>query len=368
MEYDILVVVKIVVFAGGVGSRLWPLSRKNTPKQFEKVVGEQSMLQVSISKLFPDFSWNDIYISTNAQYEDILKKQFPNIPSENLIFEPAMRDVGPAVGLMVANFIKKNPDEQIAILWGDHLIKKDDEFRQALKVAEKLVEENPQRIVFVGQKPRFASVNLGYIQFGPEVKNLDGVPVYEFVDFKYRPDEELAQQFLTDGKHAWNLGYFVTTPKFLWEQFSKNAPELFNKLNQISESVNTPEYEKVLADIYPTLEKISFDNAILEKLNPESGLVLSVDIGWSDIGAWEALKEALAPSEKDNVTRGNVELVDTEDSLAFNSNGQLVVGIDLKGMLIINTGDVLLVCPKTSVPKIKKYVESLTGTSNEKLA
>src|SRR3989344_8910936 len=117
------------------------------------------MLQVSISKLFPDFGWGDIYISTNSQYEDILKKQFPEIPEENLIFEPALRDVGPAVGLMVANFINKYPLEQIAILWGDHLIKKEAEFREALKVGERLVEENPDRIVFIGQKPRFASVN-----------------------------------------------------------------------------------------------------------------------------------------------------------------------------------------------------------------
>lgn len=360
--------MKIVVFAGGVGTRLWPLSRKNTPKQFEKIVDDKSMLQVSVSKLFPDFDWKDIYISTNFQYADILKKQFPQIPAENLIFEPCMRDVGPAVGLMVANFIKKFPDEQIAILWGDHLIKKDVEFRQALKAAEKLVEENPQRIVFVGQKPRFPSINLGYIEFGGEAGKIGEISVYKFTSFKYRPDEQTAKGFLADNKHAWNLGYFVTTPKFLWSQFEKNAPEIFSKLNQISNHVGQSDYETILNEVYPAMEKISFDNAILEKLNPKEGLVIAVDIGWSDIGAWEALKEALAESEEDNVTRGNVELVDTKDSLVFNSNGQLVVGIDLEGMLIINTSDVLLVCPKTAVPKIKKYVEGLAGGANEKLA
>ncbi len=360
--------MKIVIFAGGVGTRLWPLSRKNTPKQFEKIVGEESMLQVSVSKLFPDFSWQDIYISTNSQYADILRKQFPSLPAENLIFEPAMRDVGPAVGLMVANFIKKFPEEQIAILWGDHLVKKDKEFRHALKMAEGLIEENGERIVFIGQKPRFASVNLGYIEFGKEVEQKDGLPVYEFSDFKYRPDEALAKEFLTDGKHAWNLGYFTTTPKFLWEQFKKSTPELYEKLNIISQAVGTDDYEKVLGEVYPTLEKISFDNAVLEKLPPEDGLVISLDMGWSDIGAWEALKEALAESEDENVIKGNVELVDSRDSLVFNNNGKLVVGIDLDGMLVVDTEDVLLVCPKTSVPKIKKYVESLAGSVNEKLA
>ncbi len=360
--------MKIVVFAGGVGTRLWPLSRKNTPKQFEKIVDDQSMLQVSVSKLFPDFGWEDIHISTNKQYEDILRKQFPQIPEENLIFEPAMRDVGPAVGLMLANFIKKYPEEPVAILWGDHLIKKAEIFRKALKLAEKLVEENHNRIVFVGQKPRFASVNLGYIEFGKEVKKEGEIAVFEFKDLKYRPDEELAKQFVADGKHAWNLGYFVTTPKFLWAQFEKSAPEIFGKLKKISEEVGKETYEKVVEEIYPTIEKISFDNAILEKIDPKDGLVESADFGWSDIGAWEALKEALASSEEENVTKGNVELIDTKDSLVFNYNEQLVVGIDLEGMLVINTGDVLLVCPKNSVPKIKKYVEGLAGTPNEKLA
>lgn len=360
--------MKVIIFAGGVGTRLWPLSRKNTPKQFEKIVGDQSMLQVAVSKLFPDFTWEDIYISTNAQYSDILKKQFPQIPEENLIFEPAMRDVGPAVGLVIANFIKKCPNEQVAILWGgDHLIKKAEEFRRVLKIAEGLVEEDPERIVFVGQKPRFASVNLGYIEFGDEMKKDDGVTVYKFKDFKYRPDLETAERFLTDSRHTWNLGYFVTTPKFLWGQFEKFAPDVFAKLKQISDTLGTESYEKTLADIYPTIEKISFDNAVLEKLNPDNGLVLSVDIGWSDIGAWEALKEALSDKEEDNVIKGNVELVDSRDSLVFNYNGQLVVGIDLDEMLVINTGDVLLVCPKTSVPKIKKYVEGLADTPNKHL-
>ncbi|MBI2338537.1 mannose-1-phosphate guanylyltransferase [Candidatus Daviesbacteria bacterium] len=360
--------MKIVVFAGGVGSRLWPLSRKNTPKQFEKVIDDKSMLQIAVSKVFPDFDWGDIYISTNKQYEDILKKQFPQIPEENLIFEPALRDVGPAVGLMVANFIKKFPDEQIAILWGDHLIKKDEDFRKALKVAEKLSEDSPEKIIFIGQKPRFASVNLGYIEFGSEINKEGDTPIYEFKGFKYRPEESLAKSFLEDGKHAWNLGYFVTTPKFLWQLFEKFTPDLYEKLEQISASVESSEYERVLNEVYPTIEKISFDNAILEKLDPKNGMVLSVDIGWSDIGAWEALKEALAKSEDENVTKGKVELLDSKDSLVFNYNGQMAVGIDLEGMLVINTGDVLLVCPKTAVPKIKKYVESLKGTVNEGLA
>lgn len=360
--------MKVIIFAGGVGTRLWPLSRKNTPKQFEKIVGDKSMLQIAVGKLFPEFEWKDIYISTGRNYKELVKNQLPELPPDNIIVEPEMRDVGPAVGLIISLFIKKSPDEPIALLWGsDHLVKEEALFRKVLKVAEKIVLKDPEKIVFIGQKPRFASQNLGYIEFGEKTGEIDEVPVFSFTGFKYRPQLSLAEKFLRDKHHAWNLGYFVTTPKFLWKLFEEFSPELFKKLEQINNAYQTPSFEKVLGEIYPTIEKISFDNAILEKLNPKNANVLSVDIGWSDIGAWEALKEALSEKEDENVTKGKVMLEDSSDTLMFNFTNQLAVGIDLNDMLVINTEDVILVCPKDSVPKIKKLVESLNGTEHEHL-
>ncbi len=360
--------MKIVVFAGGVGTRLWPLSRKNTPKQFEKIVGDKSMLQIAVGKLFPLFDWRDIYISTGKDYKDIVSHQLPKLPQENIIIEPEMRDVGPAVGLVTAIFAKRFPDEPFVILWGsDHLVKKEDVFRNALSAAEKIIIEDPEKIVFVGQKPRFASQNLGYIEFGKEVRKIDDIQVHEFVGFQYRPHLSTAERFVRGGHHTWNLGYFVTTPRFLWSLFNKYAPDLYSDLEKIANSLGSPSFDETINSIYPTIEKVSFDNAILEKIDPDSAYVLSVDIGWSDIGAWEALKEALSESTDENVTKGKVMLEDSRDSLAFNYTNQLTVGIDLEEMLVINTADVILVCPKKSVPKIKKLVESLAGTSHESL-
>ncbi len=174
---------------------------------------------------------------------------------------------------------------------------------------------------------------------------------------------------MKDGRHAWNLGYFVTTPRFLWKLFSEFSPVLFSQLLQINKAFGTQDFQKVLDIIYPTVEKISFDSAVLEKMNPRDGEVLSVDLGWSDIGAWEALKEALAKSDEENVVRGNVLVEDSTDTLIFNYNkSQLVVGIDMNDMVIVNTNDVLLICPKNSVPKIKELVKSLEGTTNDHLA
>jgi len=360
--------MKIVIFAGGVGTRLWPLSRKNTPKQFEKIVGDKSMLQIAVNKLFPEFKWEDIFISTGTNYEGLVKTQLPQLPPKNIIIEPEMRDVGPAVGLITSLFVKSNPNEPIALLWGsDHLVKQEELFRNVLRVAEKIILKHPDRIVFIGQKPRFASQNLGYIEFGKEIEKINEIPIFSFEGFKYRPHLSVAEKFLKDGHHAWNLGYFVTTPKFLWKLFEEFSPALYEKLKAINNAYLTEKYEKVLADVYPTIEKISFDNAILEKLDPKDASVVSVDIGWSDIGAWEALKEALSERADENVTKGKVMIEDSTDTLVFNFTNQLTVGIDLEKMLVINTEDVLLVCPKDSVPKIKKLVESLSGTPNENL-
>lgn len=360
--------MKIVMFAGGVGTRLWPLSRKNSPKQFDKIVGDKSMIQITVGKLFPEFQWKDIYISTGAQYAENVKEQLPELPYENILIEPEMRDVGPAVGLVVAQFAKKFPDEPFAILWGsDHLVKKEDVFRNALRSAEDLVKKEGDVLVFVGQKPRFPSQNLGYIEFGDQVGSAGEFPVYSFTGFEYRPHLSTAEKFFTDGHHAWNLGYFVTTPRFLWSLFEKYAPDLYEDLKKIYDAYETDKFEEVLRSVYPTIEKISFDNAILEKMDTSYGRVLSVDIEWSDIGAWEALKEALSENDDDNVTQGKVQVTDSKDTLAFNYTDQLVVGIDLKSMLVITTKDVVLVCPKESVPKIKKFVESLAGTEHESL-
>jgi mannose-1-phosphate guanylyltransferase len=360
--------MKIIVFAGGVGSRLWPLSRKNTPKQFSKIIEDQSMIQIAVHKLFPEFEWSDIYISTGKNYVDLIREQLPQLPPENIIVEPEMRDVGPAVGLVISQFVKKFPNEPITLLWGsDHLVKKEALFRKVLRISEKLIQEDPNKMVFIGQQPRYGNPNVGYIEFGDAVTTIDEVGVHSLKKFQYAPPLETATEWATDGKHSWNLGYFTTTPQFVWSLFEQFAPDLFAQLQKIHNAYETDSYEAVLNEVYPQLEKISFDNAILEKMNPDAGLVISLDIGWSDIGAWEAMKEALSDTEEENVVRGKIILEDSRDSIVQNETKQLVVGIDLDGMVVVNTGDVLLICPKNSVPKVKKFVSNLKGTEHENL-
>lgn len=356
-----------VIFAGGVGTRLWPLSRKKSPKQFEKIIGNKSTLQLAAQRLQPDFSWDNVYVATGRAYVPIVTDQLPKLPATHVIGEPEVRDVGPAVGLMTAILARTAPDEPMVILWSDHLVRKEALFRTILHAAGEIIKSDPKKIIFVAQKPRFASENLGWISYNHEVVQRENIAFHAFVDFQYRPDKATAEQYLASGHHAWNLGYFVTTPRFLLSQYKRFVPNVYAGLCRIAAVWHTEKYEEVLDAVYPTLEKISFDNAILEKLDPSQALVVSENIEWSDIGAWEALKEALADAEEKNVTQGKVMLNDTQDSLVYNYTDQLVVTIDMDDMLVVNTNDVVLVCKKGSVPKIKKLVEGMAGTENDHL-
>lgn len=359
--------MKVVIFAGGVGTRLWPLSRKKTPKQFEKIIDDKSTLQLAVNRVLPVVSPSDIYISSGKVYKDILLAQLPEIPKQNFILEPQMRDVGAAVGLVAAIIDKVAPNEPFIILWSDHLVKNEKLFRDILVAASKMLQNEGKKIVFIGQKSRFPSQNLGWIECGEKITSMNGHSIYAFKSWHYRPELKDALRFHESQAHVWNPGYFATTAGFLFSLYKQFAPVMHSALLQVRDAYGTEKFDSILDKIYPELEKLSFDNLILEKMNPADGRVIEADLGWSDVGAWESLKEALAQNKDENVSRGKVMLEGAKDCLVFNYAGQTIVGIDLSEILVINTEDVLLLCPKNSVPKIKKFVESLSGTPHEDL-
>lgn len=360
--------MKAVIFAGGVGTRLWPLSRKKSPKQFEKVINNKSTLQLTIDILTPEFSHSDIYIATGGEYVDLVRKQLPEIPPENVVGEPTRRDVGPAVALMMGKLSKEFPDEPVVVLWSDHLVRKQEKFKNILKASEEYLTKDPKKIIYFGHKPRFASENLGWIETKGVSQTINGIELKEFAGFRYRPDKQLADKFFSDEKYCWNLGSFASTPQFIYDMFEKFAPEVFEGIESILNKMGDDDFDEHFTEVYSSLPKLHLDHAISEPMDPQYARVIVEDIGWSDVGAWEALKEALQEDIKDNVTHGRVLLRDSEDSLVYNyDSSKVVVGIDLDDGLVINTDDVVLVTKKSSVPKIKKLVESLKGTEHEDL-
>ncbi len=269
---------------------------------------------------------------------------------------------------MMGYLSKQFPNEPVIILWSDHLVKEEKKFKHIIQESGKLIQNDPKKIVFIGQKPRFASENLGWIECGQEIAREEDISFKKFVGFKYKPNKDLAHTYFSNGQYCWNLGYFVSTPSFIYSLFKESTPEIYNICEKILSSIGTAEFSSQFTEYYKTMPEVNFDNAVLEQLNKDCALVVIEDIGWSDVGAWEALKEALEENTQDNITKGRVLLEDSDDNLVYNYEGdKLIVGIDLQDVLVINTGDVLLVAKKTSVSKVKKLVESFQGTENESL-
>lgn len=359
--------MKAVIFAGGVGTRLWPLSRKKSPKQFERIIGNESTLQLAVERIKNVISPSDIYISTGMQYADIVSRQLKDIPKGNIITEPVKKDVGPAVAIVMGLLAQQFPHEPVLILWSDHLVKKEEKFLTIIKEAGAIIEKDQDKIIFIGQKPRFASENLGWIEAG-ETAIKKSVAFKKFEGFKYKPDKKLAETYYANSNYCWNLGYFISTPGHIYDLFERFSPKIHRIAEKIVNAKDHNHFIQQLKEYYAQMPEISFDNAVLEQLDISSAYVVIDDIGWSDVGAWEALKEALEKRREDNIVKGEVFLEDSEDALVYNyEQGKLIVGIDLHDFLVVNTKDVLLVGSKKSVPKIKTILKRFEGTVHERL-
>ena len=325
-------------------------------------------MQLAVERLIPDFDYSDIYISTNSLYIDIVKKQLPKIPEVNFLFEPVKKDVAPAIALAMGIISRISPNEPVAILWSDHLVKKVALFKKILKLAGSEIKKNPNKIVFIANKPRFPSTNLGYIHIGEQIKKEENINLYKFEGLKYKPNEETAKKFYKSKKYGWNLGYFVSSADFLYKYFQRLAPNIYNNTESILKNYGKPNYQNFLKQNYGKVESINFDNAILENLDKKDAYVIVEEIGWSDVGSWEALKEALQLKTEENVINGRVYLDNVQDSLIYNyDEGKVVVGVDLEEFIIINTQDAILITKKNSMGKVKKIVESFPGTEHESL-
>jgi len=360
--------MKAIIFAGGSGMRLWPLSRKKSPKQFERIVGNQSTLQLAVQRLLPDFDYSDIYISTNLLYIDIVKKQLPKIPESNFLFEPEKKDVAPAIALAMGIVSRLDPNEPVAILWSDHLVKQVALFKKILKLAGSEIKKDPNKIVFIANKPRFPSTNLGYIHIGEPISKEENINMYKFEGLKYKPNEETAKKFFESKKYGWNLGYFVTSAGFIYNYFQRLAPNIYNNTEAILKNYGKANYQSFLKENYGKVESINFDNAILENLDKKDAYVIVEEIGWSDVGSWEALKEALQIKTEENVTNGRVYLDNVQDSLIYNyDEKKVIVAVDLDELIIVNTHDAILITKKNSMGKVKNIIASFPGTEHEGL-
>lgn len=345
-----------VIMAGGPGSRLWPLSRQNRPKPLLSLVDEsRSMFQISIERLYPLFTPDRILVVTGAEMMPLFKSQVPDIPAENFIVEPIARDTAPAVGLGAIHVRHRDPDALMAVLTADHYIADVVTFRNVLDVACRVAAQG--EIVTLGIAPTYAATGFGYIEKGALKETLDGISIYQLRRFIEKPDQAMAEKLVADGNYSWNSGMFIWPVRRVMAEFEHHAPELSADLERLAAAIHRPDYEALLAEVWPKIHKISVDYALMEHIH-EGINVIPVEMGWSDIGNFETLYEILTAKTGDHVVSGRQPLViDSQRLLIFSQ--RLVAAIGIQDMVIIDTNDVLLVCPRDRAQDVKKLVETL---------
>jgi len=359
--------LKIALFCGGAGTRMWPASRQDKPKQFQPLVGSQSMFQQAVNRIKKGFPIKDVFVVTGRQYVGHVVQQEPDLPLENIIIEPEMRDTAAAVGLTAAVLDKKFDNPVVASLWAaDHLVKNDEEFRKALKEAHKEVLESG-KMVSIDVNPTYPNIHVGYIKVGKMLKKLDGLALFEFEKHIEKPDLKTAKKFMESWEYLWHAGYKVWHCQKMLGFYRKHQQKMYQGLMEIQESWGKDNQDETTRRLYPNFEKVSVDFAIFEKINPAEILVLSADLGWSDIGAWNILKDELSENGKDNVIQGEVFDIDSQDCLIYANSKDKVVGtIGLENIILVDTPDALLVAKKDRIAEVKKIVEKLKESKKDK--
>jgi len=320
-----------VIMAGGSGTRFWPWSRENTPKQLLKIVCERSMLQHAIDRITPAFKPENILIITNKLHKEQIQKHVPQIPISNIVAEPIGRDTAPCIGL-------------------------------AATTAVNVVSKN-NSLLTVGIKPTELSISYGYIHRGKQVLKENNFMVYEVKSFKEKPDKTTAQNFINTGEYYWNSGIFVWQTSKILECLSQYTPKLALGLERIGIALGTKSEWTTMEKEYQNFEKISIDYAVMEKA--KDIIVIEADFKWDDIGSWYAIERWNKKDSLGNTILGIHHGTDTHSCIIVNNEQHLITTIGISDLIIVHTKDATLICNKQSAEQVKKLVEELRQGGNQ---
>ncbi|MEL6403904.1 MAG: sugar phosphate nucleotidyltransferase [Chloroflexota bacterium] len=345
-----------LILAGGGGTRLWPLSRKEKPKQMLPLVTNHSMFKVSVERLMPLFPPERVYVATTADYAEDLQQECPQVPAENFITEPSARNNAAAVGLALTIIQKRIPDATVAMLTADHHISKIDVFRDVLEAAYELAQE--QRIVTLGISPAFPSTGFGYIEQGDIIGTANGFDFAKSERFTEKPNLVRATQFVASGRYSWNSGMFIWQVSTAMSEFERQRPDMYTLLQRLQPSVDTPSFEATLGEIWEAMPRVSIDYAIME--GARNMVVIPVDIGWSDVGTWASLYDILDQDRFGNCGKNGDDkriILDAEDALLYSDKLTVAIGVD--NIIVVETDDVLMICHKDRAQDVKQIVNYL---------
>ncbi|MFL3015114.1 MAG: mannose-1-phosphate guanylyltransferase [Candidatus Neomarinimicrobiota bacterium] len=351
--------MRCVILAGGSGTRFWPYSRSSRPKQLLNIVGEKSMLQMTVDRLKKIKKITHIYIITRKDLYDQIIEEVDGVDPKNVIVEPSGKNTAPAIGMMAALFQLNHKDEIMGVFPADHLIVGHKKFEKAINTADYIARKD-SNLVTIGIKPTFASTAYGYIQYD-ENSEIDHFDSYHVKAFAEKPHGKLAKRFLSSGDFLWNAGMFFWRVDTFMDSLNKYLPELHDSLTKIAPKLSSGESFDGLWDL---IEPESIDYGLLEKAS--NIYVVSGEFRWNDIGSWNALYDILNPSKGGNIVKGNGEVIKGKNNL-IHSNGRLTAIVGADNLIVINTDDATLVVPNDKVEDVKELVEMLKASGKDNL-
>ncbi len=349
-----------LIMAGGRGTRFWPRSRKNNAKQVLRFFGERSLIQQTVDRLTPLIPPENIWVITNELLQPEIRSQLPDVPKRQIVAEPAQRNTAPCIGLAAQILQEIDPEAILGVFPADHLILKERRFRNFVKAAYRTAEEN--RIVVLGIQPRWAETGYGYIEF-PKKVTPGAVEALPVASFREKPDAKTAKKFVERGNFFWNAGMFFWPAAMVLELMRKHQPKTSTLLAGLP-SFGSKKFGNKLAEAYPLCENISIDYAVIEKADQVAGLALD-DIGWNDVGSWEAVYDLAEKDGDANASRG--ELVAENSHGNYVDSGKTVALVGVDNLIVVDTPDALLVASRSHAQDVNKIVKALDAQQRDDL-
>ena len=339
-----------LIMAGGKGTRFWPLSTEEKPKQFLNLIGEETMIQMTVNRIKPIIPIERVFVCTGEMYVDLVKEQLPELPEQNIIVEPEGRNTAPCIALSAFVIKKYYKDANMIVLPSDHLISNEDEFRSVIKNADEFVKENKDAIITLGMEPSRPETGYGYIRYGKDEKKINNHKVIKVDAFVEKPNKEKAETYIKEGNYLWNGGMFLWSAENILNQIEKYSNDTYKALQNI-ETVDSEEMQELINNNYHKTEAISIDYAVMEK--SDSIYVVPSRFGWDDVGSWEALDRYREKDDKGNVLVGSAKVVDSHESLVISSSHDIVVE-GLRDIYVIENDGKILVGHKSNVANVKE--------------
>lgn len=346
-----------LIMAGGSGTRFWPRSRVDKPKQYLRLFGDQSLIQQSIGRFAHFIPEESIYVVSAKSQQAVLESQTGNLPKTNLIYEPVGKNTLPAVALAALFVAERDPDGILIVSPSDHLIQNDELFRQTIDSAVKIASEK-DGIVTIGITPKYPATGYGYVQTAEEIQIGQSIKSFAVSRFVEKPNAEVATGYLSQGGFFWNSGIFVFKVSVFLSAVQQFSPALYADLQRIKAQMGTENFETALDQIYRQVESISIDYGILEKAS--NVFLVQGDFVWNDLGSWEEVyKYDLNKDENQNAKTGEVVFLNTKNSYVY-APESLVAVVGLEDVIVVQEGDTILVCKRDRAEDIKAVVGEIT--------